>query len=192
MTEMTWTTMHIGGSLPSDKIDDLIEAADCFCNRDGDFDEKGIRLAANENRSLCMQGDVNYGNPETLIDFCQNNNLPFWLHFGSGYEWDAGVQIWKPGDDGITEHGATDQGREPDISLQELRRAEKAGKTLSDVIADMARFENDWVPAIAIVEMVEANEPIGAITPSGDRLDRWDERLRASGCTPVYKMEPKS
>jgi hypothetical protein len=39
----------------------------------------------------------------------------------------------------------------------------------------------------AFAEWSQDNEPIGAITPDGQYLDRWDERLRAAGCSPIYK-----
>lgn len=40
------------------------------------------------------------------------------------------------------------------------------------------------------VDPIESDrEPVGAITPEGERLDRWDERLRAAGCIPIYGKE---
>lgn len=189
MAEPTWTTVHIGGALPANLIEAFLDAADYFYDCDGDFDEESIRAAASENRSLMLQGNVNYGNPEVLVAFCRKHGLPFWLHFDSGYEWDAGIQTWRPGDDAVAEHGATDQGNEPEMSLQELRAAAKAGKTLADVIDHMTRFESDWVPAITIAPAIPdevEGEPIGAIAPDGTRFDHWDERLRSAGCTPVY------
>jgi hypothetical protein len=162
MSEPTWTTMHIGGTLPANKIEELLEwAENHFYDKDGDWTEEDVRIAANENRSILLQGQVNYGNPEGLVDFCQEIGLPFWLHFDAGPEWDAGIQTWKPGGQ-VEECSASAQGSEPVISLQELRRILKDDVyDLKDTVENLALFESDKVPPITIGEPV-ADEPMEA------------------------------
>ncbi|WP_079601907.1 hypothetical protein [Bradyrhizobium erythrophlei] len=148
---MTWTTMHIGGPIPASKIDDLLATIeDDFSEMAiGPDDENQVRDVANKNESLILQGQVNCGNPATVIDFCVENDLPFWLHFDAGYEWDSGIQIWKPGTH-VEECSASAQGYEPTLNLKELRGRESSGEYLREVIDDLARFESDKVPPLTI------------------------------------------
>jgi hypothetical protein len=165
MAESTWTTMHIGGTLPASKIADLVEAII------GDFheiaegpntidDNRYVSDVANRNESLLVQGQVNYGNPETVIDFCQKNNLPLWLHFDAGPEWDSGIQIWQPGWPDVEQCEASAQGYVPVISLNELESLPE-GTNIMDTIENLQRFTSEKVPPLTIVEDA-ADEQEGA------------------------------
>jgi hypothetical protein len=157
MTEMTWTTMHIGGALPADKIDDLIGAIleDFHEIANGptqEDDEELVREAAGEAISLLVQGQVNHGDPDAVVAFCQKHGLIYWLHFDAGYEWDSGIQIWSPGADRIEEIGASAQGYSPMVDLSSLRIWADGGNTLQHFIDDASRFESHKVPPLTIVE----------------------------------------
>jgi hypothetical protein len=196
MAEMTWTTMHIGGAIPENRIDELVEIISSYFHDAQDIpeDEDAVRAVIAKNESLFIQGSVNYGNPEELKDFCQQYGLPYWCHFDAGYEWDAGINIWRPGFEKEEDCAASAQGYTPDVTLGELRLFAKQGETLADVIAHAERFTAEAVPPLTIgapvadeAEAEVEEDPIGAIAPDGTRLDHWDERLRAAGCTPVYR-----
>lgn len=194
MADTTWTTMHIGGALPSHKIDDFLEAIGSDFSyevQEAPDDKDELRALVAKGDNVTLQAHV-YGNPDAVTAFCKENNLVFWQHCEAGYEWDSFITIWAPGMEKEQECPASGQGYSPQIELATLRSwAKLSSSTLQTIIDETARFESDKVPPLTITEMVEVGEPIGAVTPNGDRLDHWDERLRASGCTPVYKMEAR-
>jgi hypothetical protein len=164
MAESTWTTMHIGGTLPASKIADLVEAIidDFHEIAEGPNtidDNRYVSDVANRNESLLVQGQVNCGNPDAVIDFCVGNDLPFWLHFDAGYEWDSGIQIWKPGTH-VEECPASAQAYGPMISLHELESLPE-GTNIMDAIENLQRFTSDKVPPLTIVEDA-ADEQEGA------------------------------
>jgi hypothetical protein len=73
-------------------------------------------------------------------------------------------------------------------AVADTRPQAQAVGDLAGVLAlfDKAR-EHLKRPAIVLaVPGLTPSEPIGAITPTGERLYQWDERLRASGCNAVY------
>ena len=149
MSEPTWTTMHIGGALPLNRIEELIEAIDGdFYEMAGDCSIGAVKAAADEAASMCVQGQVNHGNPQGVIAFCRANGLPYWLHFDAGYEWDSGIQIWKPGNEKEDECPASAQGYTPTVDLSTLRIWAKAGLTLQHIIDNVARFESGAVPPL--------------------------------------------
>lgn len=159
MSDTTWTTMHIGGSLPSDKIEEFLEAIKEEFSYEAQTrpdDEKEIREAVAKGESILLQAHV-VGQPEEVICFCQQNNLTYWLHYDAGYEWDAGIEIWKPGADRVETCGASGQGYEPMISLQELRKLD-SNTFVRETVAELARFEAERVPPLTIIEVAEAEE----------------------------------
>ena len=156
MTEMTWTTMHIGGALPSNRIDELIERIhEDFVQdaQDAPESEDEVRAVVGKGESLFLQAHVNYGNPDAVVAFCIENNLTYWLHYDAGPEWDSGIQIWKPDASTVPEEcPASAQGYTPVVDLATMRIWEKQGLTLQHVIDETARFETDKVPPLTIVE----------------------------------------
>ncbi|UGY15213.1 hypothetical protein HAP48_0042930 [Bradyrhizobium septentrionale] len=191
MPDTTWTTMRVGGALPSDKIEALLEAIEndfSYECQEAPDDEEDLRAIVAKGESVKLQAHV-YGNPDRVVAFCKENGLPFWMHCEAGYEWDAFISIWAPGMAKEEECPASGQGYTPQVDLSTLRTW--AGNGILMLIKDVERFESERVPPLTITEMVEDGEPFGAITPSGDRLDHWDERLRAADCTPIYRMVPK-
>jgi hypothetical protein len=156
MAEMTWTTMHIGGALPASKIEELIDLLDCFSDaQEKPDDESDLRDNIRENKSLLLQGQVNYGNPEELVNFCQDNKLPYWLHFAHGYEWDPGIQIWHPDFPKVLECAASEQGYAPVIELAMLRANLKNGSTLADVVGGLEVYTSERCPPMTIIEDVK-------------------------------------
>jgi hypothetical protein len=153
MVEMTWTTMHIGGSLPASKIDELIALFDVFSDaQEKPDDEAELRDNIAANKSLLIQGQVNYGNPDELIEFCKDNKLAFWLHFDAGYEWDPGIQVWHPDFPAIIECAASGQGYAPVIELAMLKENLKNGSTLADVVGGLQVYTSEHCPPMTIIE----------------------------------------
>jgi len=155
MTEMTWTTMRIGGELPADKIEELHEIVTgefSDLQYDEGFGIDNLKEVAAAGKSLFIQGSANDGNPQATADFCRNNNLTFWLHYDAGYEWDAGIQTWKPGMDEFKECCASAQGYGPAIDLAELRLYLARGDDLLTVVEALAPFDADAVPPLTITK----------------------------------------
>lgn len=159
----TWTTMHIGGSLPSNLIEEFLDCLheDFFDISEGptsDRPEEDLRVVAAACQSLVLQGHVCGGEPDAIKGFCVANNLTYWLHFDAGYEWDAGIVIWCPDDPKAIELASSgdNSGRLPSISIDDLRASLMIGSALSDVIDRMARFEPNKVPALVIIETTDA------------------------------------
>lgn len=160
MSEVTWTTMHIGGPLPADKIEDLLDMIDGAFSEmaAGPDDGNQVRDAVKAKESLFLQGQVNYGNPECVTTFCKEHSLTYWLHFDAGCEWDAGIQIWKPGDEAEQECPASAQGYTPTVDFSTLQIWNRQGLTLQHVIDDTARFLSEAVPPLTIVGEPVADE----------------------------------
>jgi hypothetical protein len=169
MSEPTWTTMHIGGALPADKIEELIDRIhEDFVQEVQEAPESDdeIRAVVSKGKSLFLQANVNCGNPDAVIAFCIDNNLTYWLHYDAGYEWDSGIQIWVPGASAVPEEcPASAQGYTPVVDLATMRIWAKQGLTLQHVIDETARFESEKVPPLTIVEMAKTEDAIGAEQP---------------------------
>ena len=89
MGEYVWTSIVIGGKLSRKTADKLAEFEEEF---EEEFEDSGdVADAIKQKYAVCFQGEVNYGNPEELIDFCQKHKLAYnvcWAAkcgaFGSG------------------------------------------------------------------------------------------------------------
>lgn len=148
MGESTWTTMHIGGALPANKREELEEAIrDDF--HDLQSDGEDIDPAVAEKRSLLVQGHCR-GEPDTVIAFCEDYSLPFWLHYDAGTEWSAFINVWKPGMEKVSECAADSQDYKPVISLDALIHRAGKGATLASVVEYLSAFDPDKVPPLTI------------------------------------------
>lgn len=152
MTEMIWTTMHIGGALPENRIEALTEAVHSdFSEHTADSPDHGHEDAIEEKRSVCFQGYVNYGDPDEVVAFCWQHDLPYWLHFeAKGGVTDGGIQVWAPGMEKALEETATSETYEPVATLDDMRRAKAAGLTLDQVIEKVERFDPNKVPPLTL------------------------------------------
>jgi hypothetical protein len=145
--------MRIGGELPIDKIEELrkiVTSEFSDLQYDEGFGIDNLKEVAAPGKSLFIQGSVNDGNPQATADFCRSNSLAFWLRYDAGYEWDAGIQIWKPGMDEFKECCASARGYGPMIDLTELRLYLARGDDLLTVVEALAPFEADAVPPLTI------------------------------------------
>jgi hypothetical protein len=148
MTSLVWTTLHIGGPLPPARQQELCDLLDDeFVDTTvGDIPVE-IETAIKESRSLCIQGNVNYGDCEAIEKFCREVGLSYWKHFdGWPAEWEPTIQVWTPRfGERVHEHLATSNTYEPAITLSQLKDARRAGDPLNVIIADLERFEEDSV-----------------------------------------------
>jgi hypothetical protein len=159
VSEMTWTTFHIGGPLPHDLQDEFDEIVENGYWEDPDDVEEAIA----KGRSFCLSGEANYGNDEELESFCQENGLTYWKHWdGKSGVFDGGIEIWKPGMEKEETCACSDDGGDPHISIGELRTAEQAGKSIGDLIAELDKFSMDAVPALTLAPAKNPCDLIGA------------------------------
>ena len=160
MGDTTWTTMHVGGALPSNKIEDFLDeiktdfSYECESAPDS---EEDIRATVKDGTNLVLQAHVS-GSPDNVIRFCKENGMPFWVHYDAGYEWDSYIVIWRPGMAREEECPASAQGYSPQVDLADLRRALKDGRSLEQVIEDTASFESAKVPPLTITEVAKVEE----------------------------------
>ena len=150
MTEMSWTVYHIGGKLPAGKLDELKKFAEDFEEHDSSEGIKGGEV-------LVLQGSLNYGNHDDLDEFLQENGLPFhaaWAAVPGAF--DSGARWWNPtmGED-IEEGMANDDG-EPIVPLGALEMALQQGRTLADLIAELALQSSTVVPPLELIGDAEA------------------------------------
>ena len=165
MTEMTWTTMHIGGPLPENKIGELCEAIDedFSGNKPTEGWEGAIEGSIKAKVALYIDGEVNYGDADAVEAFCLEYGLTFHVH------WDA-----KPGcfNEGCKvsgpchyqEGGADEYG--PTISLTELKHYRDQGDSLELIIERLERLEASKVPPLTLgptwVDEANDNEAIAS------------------------------
>ena len=143
MGEHSWTVYHIGGKLPMGKLEELKEFA-------GDFEEGED---PKHGEVWCIMGQQNYGNHEELDEFLQKNGLTFhaaWAAVPGAF--DSGARWWNPtmGEE-LGECSANDDG-EPTISLSAMEFAQKQGRTLADIIAELAAQSSTVVPPLELIE----------------------------------------
>lgn len=135
MTEETWTTVRIGGKATETVIAELKKLDHEFGDCQGaEIGQDGV---------LTISGMVNYGNPESLKQFCRTHDLTYRIHNAAcPGVFDAGIEYWSPdkGEDGCD---ANDNGN-PTISLPALKRAvaDIPGIILADIIAQLGDFES--------------------------------------------------
>ena len=151
MGEPTWTTMHIGGALTPDKIEELYAIAD------GEFSDRQfiadfLEQAQAGVEPLMLQGFVNMGDPDEVIDFCKENGLTFWLHFDAGSGWDSGIQVWHHGWDGVKQCSASGQGYEAVIAIEALKARVERGEAVADIIAEFNIFNESTIPAFTLAK----------------------------------------
>lgn len=88
-----------------------------------------------------------------------------------------------------------------DLAFEEisrLQRVDKISNRLIDMLENihdsMTEEDVDYKEIGDLIDRAKRvddpdqveREPIGALTPHGQRLDYWDERLRMTGCVPIY------
>ncbi|WP_216074023.1 hypothetical protein, partial [Acinetobacter baumannii] len=78
-----------------------------------------------------FQGEINFGNPDYLRSFCQENGLTYHISYDGAAEFSAGFYYWHPGMDGDVQGDAIDDGT-PTISLNALRERAESGKTITE------------------------------------------------------------
>ncbi|WP_439398547.1 hypothetical protein ACRQ5Q_14665 [Bradyrhizobium sp. PMVTL-01] len=160
MADTIWTTMHIGGALPSNLIEDFLDeiktdfSYECQSAPDSEDD---IRVIVKDRVSLLLQAHV-AGSPDNVIRFCKDHGMPFWVHYDAGYEWESYIVIWRPSMVKEEECPASSQGYTPQADLADLRRWLAAGWTLERAVEEVSRFESSNVPALTITEVAEAKE----------------------------------
>jgi hypothetical protein len=149
MVEMNWTTMTIGGKLSASLVDELQERIDeDFHEQVGESIQGADELCA----QLIVQGNVNYSNPDAVEAFCVDHSLPYHIHWAArDGMFDSGIKVWEPGMDKPAECSASSESYDPSAELAVLRTWLDEGKSLADVIAHLARFDDDKIPAFAIV-----------------------------------------
>lgn len=124
MGEYVWTTVEIGGPITKQNLAKLDELA--FVDP---------VLVGKE--PVLFEGEVNYGNPEEVRDFCREHGLTYRITWAcQPGQFDAGIQYWAPGMEKEREIGCDDNG-DPVLSLKELKALQKAGATLAAVISAM-------------------------------------------------------
>lgn len=148
MTEMTWTTMHIGGPLSREKCHELEEIVNIEFNYRLVYDVE--RMAEKGNKPLFLQGEVSYGNPDALLKFCQENGLTYWLHYDAGHEWDSGIWVWKPGVEKKLMSSASAHYYVSMVYAGDLADYAEKGYTLQQVIDLMSAFDVEKVPPLTI------------------------------------------
>lgn len=144
MTEMTYTTVHIGGAIPQNLIGELEELiSESF--HDLYSDEPNVEAAITAGTSFEVTGNVNYGNPEEVIAFCHEHNLTYWHWCDSGCEWSSHIVIWCPEMKGKTSEVAADsQLYEPLVPLRTLMQFEN----LQDLRTYLLAHCSDAVPPL--------------------------------------------
>lgn len=155
MGEYVWTDMEIGGKLTRDLAEQLQELSfDAGDNSD-------VIESAEAKQSMKIAGQVNYGNPEDLEKFCIEHKLAFrcsWAAQPGNFH--TGMKFWFPDMPQPVDYDANDDGR-PVLTLEDLMKAMKEGKALSEVMAAHERALAP-IPPIELIEVrrIEVTVPL--------------------------------
>ena len=155
MTEMTWTTLVIGGPMPKNKVNEFRALVREYFGGDGVLDkpDDSIDDALREGRSVSLSGELNFGSAEELEHRCRQWGLTYWKQWDANAGvFDTGIEIWNPGLDEPAEQTAACEQGVPALTLPQLEMAAVKGMTLQEVIADLAKFESARVPPLTIGE----------------------------------------
>jgi hypothetical protein len=153
MTEMTWTTLVIGGLLPRTKITEFRELCDDYFGGPGSLDNPKVLVdEAIANRTvLTLSGSQNWGNADDFEPSCRVWGLSTWKDWDAvGGQFDSGLEIWRPGFEQPKEQTATYENDRPVLNIDQLRGFKQEGKTLSDEVATLDEFSSSHVPPLSI------------------------------------------
>jgi len=148
MGEYVWTSIVIGGKLSRKTADKLAEFEEEF---EEEFEDSGdVKDAIKQKYAVCVQGEVNFGNPKELVEFCTKHKLAYnvcWAAkcgaFGSG------MIYWFPDMKEPVEVDADEDCRAV-ITIRDLQGELKEGKTLAEVVARFDRGDHKKIPPLEL------------------------------------------
>lgn len=141
MGESIGTIVQIGGRLQRSLVEDL----EALLLEDGD----GVEDATDANKCLTTIGSTNYGNAEDLCSFLEENGLTYRREADGHYEFPGEVVWWSPTEEHLCQGDGT--GSDAVVTLADLKTDLAAGKSLADVVAELAWVERE-VPPLVIVD----------------------------------------
>lgn len=130
MTEMMGVTIVIGGNIEHEKWCEFIEAFEELAL----FDDYGIY-----DGRLTGSGESNYGDTSAVQSLCEEYNLSYRASSDARYEYDGDVTVYHPGM-AESQTRLADQSGNAAVTLDSLKEAHDAGRTLADLIVQFQPF----------------------------------------------------
>jgi hypothetical protein len=151
MSEVTWTTMFIGGPVPANKIEEFITIVDnYFVPQDANDDGEWFHGVLKSRLRLELADSQNFGNVDELETFCALYGLSYWKHWEAvSGQFEAGIAVKRPNEP-LIECTATSDNGQPALALFELEHRMHQGWSLGDVVTDLRRFDPHLVPPLTI------------------------------------------
>lgn len=142
--------IEIGGPIRKTLLAKLVEAAGeqgvLFNTTDELLTVKDLEAAIAAGKSINLyDSQASWGKFDDLQEFCRTRGLTFKRTCDATDEYDGEMEFWRPGMQKPLLQ-LTDSDNIPTITVEGLRKAEAAGKTLAEVIADLSAADQPVPP----------------------------------------------